>query len=123
MTSEELLSLTTNILDDMKAMDIVVLNVTNLTSITDYMIICSGNSTRHVKAIARELLEKIKHTGIRPLGIEGESDAEWVLVDLADIIVHIMLPKSRDFYNLEKLWSSPNENTSHHTLQKHTKMG
>lgn len=106
MTIQDLLKLTENTLDDMKAMDIVVLDVQGITSIADYMVICSGNSTRHVKAIARELVEQAKHNGVRPLGVEGEQDSEWILVDLGDIVVHIMLPKARDFYNLEKLWGT-----------------
>jgi len=109
MTSEDLLKLTETTLDDMKAMEVVTLNVKDITSIADYMVICSGNSTRHVKAIARELVNQVKQSGIRPLGVEGEQEAEWVLVDLADIVVHIMLPKTRDFYNLEKLWGTVEE--------------
>jgi ribosome-associated protein len=104
MTSEELLSLATTILDDMKAIDVTVLNVIGVTPITDYMIICTANSTRHAKAIAGELVEKSKKAGMQPLGVEGENDAEWILVDLNDVLVHIMLAKTRDFYQLEKLW-------------------
>ncbi|MAZ38936.1 MAG: ribosome silencing factor [Legionellales bacterium] len=105
MITSDLLKLIQTTLEDMKAIDIIVLDVEKITSIADYMIICSGNSTRHVKAIARELVEKAKSAQVRPLGVEGEQDAEWILVDLANIIIHVMLPKARDFYNLEKLWN------------------
>lgn len=92
-------------LEDMKAKDIVVLDVKPLTSIADLMIVASGTSNRHVRSIADRLREKVREGGFKPLGTEGESDAEWVLVDLGDIIVHIFLPDSRRFYDLEKLWS------------------
>jgi len=106
MKVKALLQLVEHSLEDMKAIDVKVLDVSKITSIADYMLVCSGNSTRHVKAIAKELVEQAKANGVKPLGVEGEQEAEWVLVDLADIIVHIMLPKARDFYNLEKLWSA-----------------
>lgn len=92
-------------LEDMKAKDIVVLDVKPLTSVADLMIVASGTSNRHVRSIANRLREKVKENGFSPLGIEGEDAAEWVLVDLGDIIVHIMLPDTRRFYDLEKLWS------------------
>ena len=97
-------------LEDMKAKDIVTLDVKPLTSVADLMIVASGTSNRHVKSIADNVREKVKHKGLQPLGIEGEDVAEWVLVDLGDIIVHIMLPDTRRFYDLEKLWSmSPDQ--------------
>lgn len=91
-------------LDEMKAVNVKVLDVHRLTDITDTMIIASGNSDRHVRSIADRIVEHAKKAGFRPLGIEGERDGEWVLVDLQDVIVHIMLPRVREFYRLESLW-------------------
>lgn len=92
-------------LDDMKAKEIVVLDVKPLTSVADLMIVASGTSSRHVKSIADRVRERVREAGFKPLGVEGEEAAEWVLVDLGDIIVHIMQPDTRRFYDLEKLWS------------------
>jgi ribosome-associated protein len=91
-------------LDEMKALNVKVLNVHKLTDITDTMIIASGNSDRHVRSIADRVIEHAKKAGFRPMGVEGERDGEWVLVDLQDVIVHIMLPRVREFYRLESLW-------------------
>lgn len=93
-----------NALDEMKAVNVKVLAVNKLTDITDTMIIASGNSDRHVRSIADRVVEHAKKAGFRPMGVEGERDGEWVLVDLQDVIVHIMLPKVREFYRLESLW-------------------
>lgn len=106
MNVEQTLKIVEEALDNMKAHEVITIDVRQITSIADYMVICSGNSSRHVKAIAREVIEQAKHHGVQPLGVQGEEDAEWVLVDLADIVIHIMLPKTRDFYNLEKLWTT-----------------
>jgi ribosome-associated protein len=94
-------------LDDLKAVDVQVLDVRHLTTVTDTMVIASGRSDRHVRAIAGAVVEQCKRAGHRPLGVEGERSGEWVLVDLADVIVHVMLPRVREFYNLEKLWDMP----------------
>ena len=96
----------TNALDDMKAVNVKVLDVRGLTDIADTLIIASGNSDRHVRSIADRVVEKCKEAGFRPLGKEGARDGEWVLVDLQDIVVHVMLPRVREFYGLERLWET-----------------
>lgn len=101
---EEIASRAVAALEDAKAQDIRLIDVRKLTSMTDFMIIASGTSDRHVRSVATNLVEAMKQSGHRPLGIEGENDGEWVLVDLQDALVHVMLPRVRDFYNLEKLW-------------------
>ncbi len=97
-----------NALHNLKASDIFVLDVKNLTSITDEMIICSGRSTRHVNSIANEVIVNAKKNHYEPLGIEGKQQGEWISVDLGYIVVHIMLPSVREFYNLEELWQHAN---------------
>src|SRR5579871_1173921 len=91
-------------LEDMKAVNVKVLDVRGLTDIADVMVIASGTSDRHVRSIADRVVEKAKSAGCRPLGTEGARDGEWVLVDLRDIVVHVMLPRVREFYGLERLW-------------------
>jgi len=91
-------------LDALKADNIVLLDVSEIASFTDYMIFASGSSTRHVNAIAGSVIEAAKAAGKPPLGVEGEEVGEWVLVDLGDAIVHVMLPDVRQYYELEKLW-------------------
>src|ERR1700760_1717918 len=91
-------------LDELKAVNVKVLDVRGLTDIADTMIIASGNSDRHVKSIADRVIDDAKKSGFRPLGLEGERDGEWVLVDLQDVILHVMLPRVREFYGLERLW-------------------
>lgn len=104
MNEEQLKQLVVDAIEDVKGIDIKVLDVRGQSSVTDVMIIASGNTARQVKAIADNVIEKAKAAGVRPLGVEGEQHAEWVLVDLGDVVAHIMQPSIRDFYNLEKLW-------------------
>ena len=92
-------------LEELKAKDIREIDVRGKTSIADTLIIASGTSTRHVKAIADEVVKYAKQAGMMPLGVEGQREAEWVLVDLGDIVVHVMLPRIREFYGLERLWT------------------
>jgi len=96
-----------NALEDLKAFDIKILDVRKLTSITDRMILASGNSSRQVSALADKVIEAAKERGIRPLGVEGVLDGDWALIDLGDVVVHIMRPAIRDYYQLEKLWAAP----------------
>ncbi|MBM7070483.1 ribosome silencing factor [Shewanella sp. OPT22] len=91
--------------DDLKAKDIISLDVQDKSTITDYMVICSGTSKTHVKSIAEYIALETKNAGFPPVGIEGRSGSEWVLVDMGDVILHVMQDQTRDFYQLEKLWS------------------
>ena len=101
-----LVSLVKAAMDDMKASNVKVLDVHGLTDIADFMVIASGNSDRHVKSIAERVVQSAKAAGRRPFGVEGEKDGEWVLVDLPDVMVHVMLPRVREFYALEELWDN-----------------
>jgi len=92
-------------LENGKAKDIVRLDVRSLTTVTDYMIVASGSSIRHVKALADAVSDRAREAGHKPASIEGAEGSEWVLLDLQDTLVHVMLPRVREFYNLEKLWS------------------
>lgn len=109
MITEELKKLVLDTLDDFKAVDVTEIDVRELTSVTDYMIICSSTSRRHAMTLAEHLVTNAKHNGVMPLGVEGEADGEWILVDLVDVVVHIMQPKAREFYSLEKLWTKAEE--------------
>ena len=106
MNNKKLIDITLKALDDVKAVDVVVFEVSKLTSISDYMIIASGKSKRQVAALADKVVEAAKENGVKPLGVEGKTEGEWVLVDLGDIIVHIMYPETREYYQLEKLWGA-----------------
>jgi ribosome-associated protein len=105
MPLDRLQALVIDALEDLKGVDIKVLDVTGMTSITDRMVVVGGTSTRHVKSLAEHVVLKAKEAGNPPLGVEGEQAAEWVLIDLGDVVVHVMLAPVRAFYALEKLWS------------------
>ncbi len=108
-SSNALKTLITETLEDMKAQDISILDVAHLTSICDTMVICTGTSSRHVKSISDALVEAAKKNNFPVQGVEGKMQSEWVLTDLGDAVVHIMRDEIRSFYQLEKLWSSPEE--------------
>ncbi|GHE32715.1 ribosome silencing factor [Vulcaniibacterium thermophilum] len=91
--------------EDLKAKDVVEIDVRGKSSVTDFLVIASGTSTRHVKSIADQVIKFAKNLDVMPLGVEGEREAEWVLVDLGDVVVHVMLPRVREFYALERLWT------------------
>jgi len=103
MGVDELRALVKQALEDLKAENIVELDVREKTDVTDYLIVASGNSSRHVKSIANNVVMEAKKAGHPPIGVEGETDGEWVLVDLADVVVHVMQPQVRQFYDLENL--------------------
>ncbi len=107
MQPEQLLHLITDALDDLKAVNTVTVDVRGLTDVMDFLVIASGTSNRHVKSLAENVTVKAKEQGVRPLGVEGEDVGEWVLVDFGDVVVHVMLPATRDFYDLERLWTAP----------------
>ena len=104
MNTAELQALVVDAMESMKARDIKVLDVANISTFTDVMIICTGGSNRQVKSIAGEIVIRSKAGNIQPLGVEGEATAEWVLVDLGDVVIHVMQASTREFYQLEKLW-------------------
>ena len=104
--TDDLERLVLEILDDMKAQTVKTLDVRQLTDVTDVMIIASGTSDRHVKAMASQVRERVAETArLRPIGVEGESEGDWVLIDLGDVVVHLMRPETREYYDLERLWN------------------
>lgn len=105
MNSEQLRDLVVAALEETKAKDVVVLDVRKMTTVTDYMVVASGTSNRHVRALADAVDEASREEGHRRNGIEGADGGEWILLDLQDVLLHVMLPRVREFYNLEKLWS------------------
>lgn len=108
MNTEALVKVVVDALEDIKAVDIRVLDVRGLTGITDVMVIASGKTERQTRSLAANVFEKSKEAGVRPLGMEGARVGDWVLVDLGDVVVHVMLPEVRAFYDLERLWSGDN---------------
>ena len=102
---ESLLKTVHAAVEELKAKDVTRIDVRGKSSVCDYMVIASGTSTRHVKSIADEVVRFAKKLNVMPLGVEGEREAEWVLVDLGDVVVHVMLPRVREFYALERLWT------------------
>ena len=106
LTTDKLQQLVVSSLEDYKAADILVIDVSGRSPLTERLVIASGNSTRHVKSMSENLIVKAKAASCPPLGVEGAREGEWVLVDLNDVIVHLMLPQTRAFYNLEKLWEA-----------------
>lgn len=112
MNSKRLCKLSRKAIDELKGQDVVELDVRKLTDVTDYLLIVTGRSARQVKAIAENVIEEAKKAGVRPLGAEGLDEGEWVLVDLCDVVVHVMQPEARTYYELEKLWTpmSPAKN-------------
>jgi ribosome-associated protein len=112
LTSNQLRDLVIETLEDLKAIDVQEVDVSGQNPLTDRFVVATGSSTRHVKSMAEKLVLKAKAAGYPPLGVEGERGGEWVLVDLNDVIVHLMLPQTRAFYNLEKLWEASNQQRS-----------
>jgi ribosome-associated protein len=105
VTPESLRNLIIDALEDRKGHDVVAMNVTSMSDVTDYMIIASGTSNRHVKALVDRVMDAASTAGVRPLGVEGRETNEWVLVDMGDALVHVMQAEARRFYDLERLWS------------------
>jgi len=112
MKPDKLLKTVINALEELKAVDIKILDVKQLTSITDLMVIASGTSDRQVRALANKVIEESKKNHFIPLGTEGQQEGEWVLIDLGDVVVHIMQPATREYYQLEKLWSVDSQQIS-----------
>jgi len=115
MQSEHMLQIAQNALEDLKAQNIVSIDVRDKTSVTDYMLIASGTSSRQVKALAEHVLEKFKEQGLRPLGSEGLDGGEWALLDMGDVLVHVMQAATREFYDLERLWQGAQQKRSANT--------
>lgn len=105
MQTKELLTMVEGVLDERKGQNVTVLDVIGKTSVTDYMVIATATSERHASALAEYVLVKVKDAGFKPLGIEGQQGSDWVLLDLGDVILHVMTAQAREFYQLEKLWS------------------
>ncbi len=114
MQNEALVQLVVSALEDVKGTEITTIDVRGKTSVTDFMVIASGTSSRHVKALADNVLEKVKEQGLRPLGSEGLEGGEWALLDLGDVVVHVMQVPTRQFYDLERLWQGAEQSRAQH---------
>lgn len=114
MQTEALLKMVLAVLDERKGLYITTLDVRGKTTITDYMVLVTGTSSRHLKSLCDHVAEKLKENGVQPLGIEGDIGSDWILLDLGDVIVHAMTAQTREFYQLEKLWSidQPKDNAA-----------
>jgi ribosome-associated protein len=119
MSSEEVVALATAALEDVKGADILAIDVREKTSIADYMLICTGTSNRQLNALVDNVREKVKAAGLMPLSEEGKGDSDWVLLDLGDVVVHVMTAAARQFYDLERLWQGAEQSraasAAHHT--------
>jgi ribosome-associated protein len=111
MQGEKIVELVIDALEDMKAIDIKTIDVTDRSSVTDFMIIATGTSRRHVKSAAENVLMVLRDNNLQPKGTEGTDASEWVLVDMGDVVVHVMMPDTREFYDLEKLWHPMGEDS------------
>ncbi len=114
MQNEELVRVALDALEELKAKDITTIDVRGKTSVTDFMVIASGTSSRHVKSLAENVLEKVKEQGVRPIGNEGLDGGEWALLDLGDVVVHVMQVATRQFYDLERLWQGAEQSRAQH---------
>ena len=114
MQNEQLVQVALDALEELKAKDVTTIDVRGKTSVTDFMLIASGTSSRHVKSLAENVLEKVKEQGVRPLGSEGLDGGEWALLDLGDVVVHVMQVATREFYDLERLWQGAEQSRAQH---------
>lgn len=109
MTANDIKNLVLQVLEDYKVSEVVSMDVRDKTTVTDWILIATGTSSRHVKTLAANVVNKAKDSNIAPIGVEGEQNGEWILVDLGDVLLHVMQAAVRDYYNIEKLWSVDNE--------------
>jgi ribosome-associated protein len=121
LTAAGIKNLVVKTLKDHKATNVIALNIKGLTDIADYMVIGTANSTTHVKTLVKKTQEQLAHTHITPLGVEGEDNREWMLLDFGDVVTHVMLESVREFYNLEKLWGFNQKTKKHSKIDTKTK--